>query len=265
MDVMIELTRRCNLQCRHCLRGCAQNVDISDEIIEETMKKFSGQYISRLILTGGEPSLVPEKIMQVIKSATHNIVGIGAFYIATNGKDITSDFMRAVVELYLYCDDKNACDVSVSNDYYHDDSWHEGAAMLSAFKFFSKREETDGARYGTLVNDGMVGENGFSREKTREVSLNRFGVEKMSDENNIQEVSCYGEELIYINCKGNIVPACDLSYESQDLPLLIIANVMDDFTWYDVLDSYNQRLEESGCENVADAYDWEPARILQAA
>lgn len=31
----IELTRRCNMACRHCLRGDAQNRTISTEIIDK--------------------------------------------------------------------------------------------------------------------------------------------------------------------------------------------------------------------------------------
>ena len=35
MGMNIELTRRCNMACKHCLRGDAQNLTISKEIIDK--------------------------------------------------------------------------------------------------------------------------------------------------------------------------------------------------------------------------------------
>ena len=32
--VMLEITRRCQLKCAHCMRGDAQNLDMSEEIID---------------------------------------------------------------------------------------------------------------------------------------------------------------------------------------------------------------------------------------
>ena len=52
---VIEVTRRCNMQCRHCLRGDAQNVDISNEIIDRFFDGFAdGAVIENVVFSGGE-------------------------------------------------------------------------------------------------------------------------------------------------------------------------------------------------------------------
>lgn len=37
MNLVIEVTRKCNLSCDHCLRGCSQNMDMKKEYIEDTI------------------------------------------------------------------------------------------------------------------------------------------------------------------------------------------------------------------------------------
>ena len=37
----IEVTRRCNMKCAHCLRGPAQNIDLSFEEVDAFLDNFS--------------------------------------------------------------------------------------------------------------------------------------------------------------------------------------------------------------------------------
>ena len=54
-NLAIEVTRKCNMHCAHCMRGDAQNADIS----EGKLSKFLSQvnFIGSLTITGGEPTL----------------------------------------------------------------------------------------------------------------------------------------------------------------------------------------------------------------
>lgn len=57
-DVVIEVTRRCNMCCAHCLRGDAEAVDIQERYIDAFLDSFANAgYISSLTFTGGEISL----------------------------------------------------------------------------------------------------------------------------------------------------------------------------------------------------------------
>lgn len=54
----IEVTRRCNMECAHCLRGDAQAVDMTQEIVDRFVDGLEeGMSIGDVTLTGGEPSL----------------------------------------------------------------------------------------------------------------------------------------------------------------------------------------------------------------
>ena len=70
----IEVTQRCNLNCDHCLRGCARNVNITKEIIDKTLDNF--EHISSITFTGGEPTLNPEAIIYTIDKYAAGIISI---------------------------------------------------------------------------------------------------------------------------------------------------------------------------------------------
>ncbi len=57
-ELAIEVTRRCNMQCSHCMRGHAENHTISKEVVDRLLDEVS--VVGRLLLTGGEPFLEPE-------------------------------------------------------------------------------------------------------------------------------------------------------------------------------------------------------------
>lgn len=58
----IEMTRRCNMNCKFCGKGKSQNLDINKEIIDKTLDEMDGVYIESLRISGGEPLLVPNLI-----------------------------------------------------------------------------------------------------------------------------------------------------------------------------------------------------------
>ena len=59
-ELAIEVTRRCNMQCSHCMRGSAENHTISKEVVDRLFDEVS--VVARLLLTGGEPFLEPEMV-----------------------------------------------------------------------------------------------------------------------------------------------------------------------------------------------------------
>lgn len=93
-NVVLEITRRCNMSCAHCLRGNAQPKDIKPEILENFFAPLS--YIQTLTLSGGEPSLRPRLMLDVLEVCKKYHVEVGSVYIVTNGKQVTSDFLDAV-------------------------------------------------------------------------------------------------------------------------------------------------------------------------
>ena len=68
-NVFIEVTRRCNMCCAHCLRGDAESIDIQEKYIDAFLDNFEkGAYISSLTFTGGEISLNIPAIRYTLKA-----------------------------------------------------------------------------------------------------------------------------------------------------------------------------------------------------
>lgn len=56
----LQITRRCNLNCRHCYLGPSRNTDLSYEDIKRVLEEFESMQGLRVLVTGGEPILHPE-------------------------------------------------------------------------------------------------------------------------------------------------------------------------------------------------------------
>jgi hypothetical protein len=93
----IELTRRCNLKCLHCMRGDMQPIDIEEEYLAAFFSKTS--HIHILTLTRGEVSIKPN----LVETCAKLIKKFGAIVdmagIVTNGKITTSRFFEACKKL----------------------------------------------------------------------------------------------------------------------------------------------------------------------
>ena len=60
-NLIIEITRKCNMNCEHCLRGNSQNIDVNFEHVEKLFSQID--YISTLSFGGGEPVRARETIV----------------------------------------------------------------------------------------------------------------------------------------------------------------------------------------------------------
>lgn len=214
--VFIEASRRCNMICDHCLRGPAENLEIPTEYLEEFFSKAS--YISSLGIGGGEPTLAVKKIREIIRIAKKHNVEIGSFDITTNGKVISDDFMVAIIELYNYCSDNEMSFLGLSTDHYHESISDDNICKLQIFKFFSKRlpynDRTE------LINDGYAEINGIGRREDK-----IYGYEIDTDyQDDIDRIE---DGFVYLNCKGNIIPTCDMGYERQDEEENIVCHVSE--------------------------------------
>lgn len=38
-NLMLEVTRKCNLKCKHCMRGAAQHLNMSAEVLEVVFRQ----------------------------------------------------------------------------------------------------------------------------------------------------------------------------------------------------------------------------------
>jgi hypothetical protein len=214
VEVAIEVTRRCNMFCKHCLRGEQQNKDIKKEYIDTLFSNIG--YISNLVFTGGEPSLVPELLEYILDSAGKHRVAVDNFYIATNGKDITDDFVVACIKWYAYCNDNEITAINLSNDSFHEPASNKHYKLLKGLSFFRDKYSNTNTDLKMVIPEGRAKKWGKGRILEREV------LEYYID---YSDVSCHiNDGLLYLNCNGELIAGCDWSYKNQSKNLICNVN-----------------------------------------
>lgn len=230
-QLILEVTRKCNMSCPHCLRGAQQNCDMSYETAIAAINQFSS--INSITFSGGEPTLCGETIEKIVNYIIDNGVDIYGFYMATNGKVVNMQTMFALTRLYGYIYkrygmDEAQCCVDISLDQYHDRISDENEGILHAFSFVGERGKI---RDFGLINEGRAYENRIGHrnmDRYKEFTSEEWG----SDESRY--------DMVYVNAKGNIYPDCDFSFHTQDDTLPNI-NIQDgDIT--KLVEEYNSQL-----------------------
>ena len=232
-DLAIEVTRRCNLACFHCLRGDPEPVDISDYYLEELFSKVGR--IGLLTITGGEPSLATDRIFKILELIKKHGVIMENFYLATNATNVTDDFIRVLMELYLACGENEVSGVDISNSIYHDNNVNFGdinhdVDKLKLLKFVQLKysDKTLREMPNNLLHQGRCGSG-------REVEIDSIEV-------NIEEKEV-SEGGLYLNCEGVIIAGCDFSFESQRSNKSIQVCKVEDLS-IEVIDNWQRRASD---------------------
>jgi organic radical activating enzyme len=202
-NLIIEVTRKCNMSCDHCLRGDQQNIDIDLSYIEDLLKQVT--HISSITFTGGEPSLNVPAINFTLSKAKEFGISIGFFYIATNAKKVTEDFIMSCLKLYAYCDEKDCCRVDISNDYYHLLEGSYDSEILDCLSFVGRKYRDEGETFDKnvlLLDEGNA-------------KINNIG-HRVIEKNEIISEKDFNDAELYLNCFGNIIIGCNWSYINQD-------------------------------------------------
>jgi len=198
-NLAVEVTRRCNAECEHCLRGDRESLDLNMVYIESLFKRV--EYINCITFTGGEPTLATNQIHNILRLAEKYEVDVGSFYIVTNAIRVPDSFLLACIKWYCYCSDNEITQVVWSNDDFHELP-DEGVKRLQALGFTSpKYSSAAPSPYANVINEGRGVNFGHDRHSRTSVEI--------EDDNEIN-----GD--LYLNVKGKLVDGCDWSYASQE-------------------------------------------------
>ena len=96
-NLALELTRKCNLNCGHCVRGRCQNVEMADETIDKVFSEVNK--VGGLSFIGGETSLCADKINKVYESIKKHKTEVNGILIFTNAVDISPEYIQALKNL----------------------------------------------------------------------------------------------------------------------------------------------------------------------
>lgn len=209
-SLAIEVTRRCNMHCDHCMRGEPQNKDVSRETIETLLQNTKS--ISDILFTGGEASLNTDAIKYTLESCKKYHIPVYGFYIITNGKEIHNNFLCACIEWYSYViecgEDTECCGLALSKDMFHESISYENQSKLQAFSFFREDKFTDFDKM-PLLNLGRARNIlGFTkREKDYD-----YEPCVSKDINNLYNI----DDIITVTVDGDILSSCDYEYNNTD-------------------------------------------------
>lgn len=131
LDLGIEVTRRCNKACPHCLRGNAQEVTISEKIIDRIIDGIDD--VKSIRIGNGEALMEPERIEYLIRKINESGWNTAYVEITTNGSILD----RRIIDAFeLFCGasghDTRVALIRVSNDQFHVKAEYE-----QAYSFYS--------------------------------------------------------------------------------------------------------------------------------
>ncbi len=200
----IEVTRNCNLSCRHCLRGASSDSDLTFKVISSLAAGI--QYVDILTLTGGEPGLASGAIDNVIDTLrTAHDFGIGAFYLSTNGIPYQRSLAHRCLELQDMCQNPDESLVNISYGKWHGTDKMDTPVRWLAFAEY--REDRDNILY--TGNAKELGDDHY-----------KYIPERV-------EVCEYADRyvlsggILYMTVDGDILVGCDYSYDEMDEHVLI--------------------------------------------
>lgn len=221
MNLVIEVTRKCNQCCNHCLRGEAQNVNIKNEYITSILEQLRqmNMYFD-VTFSGGEPTLNLPAIQHYINECQRLNVSHSSFYIATNGNNLGIDFAELCLKLYAMSEEREMCKVELSNDLQHEYVSDTEKDIFNGLKFFSDKHEKP-INYFDRNSGGILQEN-FAENSNEGRSMHVYEFDNFDD---------WQDHMFYLNCNGNIINGCDWSYSSQNNQDVIICHVDDFKTW----------------------------------
>jgi len=212
----LEVTRRCNMRCEHCMRGPAQKKDVRKEVVDAAFNNFS--FISSLVITGGEPSMNIHGLQYIAKKMHEAPNKVSSLYMVTSGKTVSKKFLMTLVDLYLgaqaYEPEYNG--LALSKDMFHEPIPRENEERLKLLSVFhGDDKDVDFGRI-PLLNLGRARKlTGFEK---REPS--RYGITVEERENRI-----FVDGTITVTVDGDILSDCDYEYVSTDD--IKIGNIFD--------------------------------------
>ena len=138
----IELTRKCQLKCRHCFRGKAQDKTISLDTLDKWLKHT--EIIGMLHFTGGEPTIAIEQMEFIADKLREYGIPLFRLQFVTNGYEkserlveVVKKFSEIIKISNMYEENfkvNNNIVICVSCDRYHKEQNYNPLEAVSFYK-----------------------------------------------------------------------------------------------------------------------------------
>lgn len=214
----IEVTRKCNQNCKHCMRGEQQEIDIPKEYVDTFLNKIDKKIVSTFVFSGGEPTLNEDMVVYIIDEIIRRKMIIGSVQMTTNGT-IYSEKIQKAFERFIEYSNKvlepfiskvvpihEKANIIISQDIYHEKIKNE---ILELYQ--NNKVNTTISFTNTQENNILL----TGRSKTKTFNFYKY---KLNDINTKKYNNNYFllNNNIYLNAKGKITTNGDGSYEDMD-------------------------------------------------
>ncbi len=266
-QLTVEVTRRCNMACGHCLRGDAENVDLTGMDIDSVLDQTEA--IGRLIITGGEPTLNMGAIQHIANGIARRGIPLMRVQIIINGLTYEerlvalakrfSEIIR-LTQVHGYGNIEREpwrVSIGVSLDRYHEspeickkhylrykNALKGFAEVLKVGHGNAPRNEGRAAALADTIDYTLTAET-YLLQQIELLSADRKPMCKFYESYHLerpdQKVICCG---VYISAWGEVLPglACDTDYQCRGIRLCYAWEPI----WEKVLE-YNQAHERQHC------------------
>lgn len=268
-QLIFEVTRRCNMACGHCLRGDAQNVDLSSVDIDGVLDQTEA--IGQLAISGGEPILNVAGMRYIANGIARRGIPLMRVEIITNGLVYDERFIAIVkrfseiVHLTQQHGYENRerepwrIQVGVSLDRYHESpelckknylrykNAMKGFAEVLQVRHGNAPRNMGRAVALTDVVDHTLIRESYMLQKIEVLSANHKPMCKFYDSYRLdrpdQKIVCCG---VYLNAYGEILPglACDMDYSYYGDGAIVCYS--GDSIWDGIL-KYNKEHDRQHC------------------
>ena len=222
-SLILEITRKCNACCGHCLRGNAEEVNVSRKVMRKLFEEI--EYIHILTFSGGEPTLYVRAMREALNMCKELGVVVEYVYVVTNGVKYSKGLINVMNDWLVYCMSEQGLNpysfkdvdlylsegifgLSLSVDNYHpkmDFRCYEYKDLL----YYNNTKEVKQYSTKYLIKEGRS-ETFMDARPLRDYELNYQFVESSFDGEDIMI-----PEMLYCNVYGEIFPCCDMSYKRQ--------------------------------------------------
>lgn len=210
-NLMIELTRKCNMKCKHCLRGTPQCVSLRREALKNIFENV--EYIGALQFTGGEPLLALYQMRQIVDYLKWANIEIGYFWVKTNGTIFSKAFLKYLQELQNRTNEPDMCCMEFSLDQYHNNKYKNVIHEYQNYEYeytFIKASENLQSKYNKIyriIKEGRA-------KRLRQYEVYEFDKPSFYDGWNADDYDA--DNMIYVSANGNVMTDCNLSFNSID-------------------------------------------------
>lgn len=218
-DLQIENTRRCDAKCKHCCRGDAEDLDLTEEIIDAFFEKNDIQTIGRLMFSGGEPSLNGKLIEYIVDRIIEKKISVYMFMLAINGLNYSQDLVNGLNKLRDYILSTSERHVYVpglllvSQDQYHKPADPKVIEQYQGLSYFPKIDKSY-IKQEDLLPYGRAFTNKLSKQKQNLKDLTDYQRKYKVKEDNGESYLII--EYQYLAANGNVINDGCQSYDLMD-------------------------------------------------